>query len=400
MVVDAARRLTIELVAKLQDDPLAYRVRVEWNQPDPSDPAGKFDLSITPWSTQTWESIDIWIDSPRNQFGTFEFHDPGRPDVPVLNGDRPWVNHPNKIFGRVRNTGGAAVSDVYVSFYVTSPPGIGDNGSWATLGTRHLPTLGAADPAMTGSGTATVDFDWVPVSDRHTCLRVEVMPQSGEISSGNNLAQENVAVFDSAGGSSHQPVLLEAEVRSPFVVWRRVDIVVRDLPAGWHCTVDHSWLWVPPKGAKAVSALIWTDIGTPAADRHPEIPSEARVRVEGWTDFYEHRYLPIGGILAAVKATRHVECQVATDVDGDRLVLNGCLTPPLAGVPITIEITDLAGRIGHIHLATREDGCFDIGDAIGGAPRLPAGTFTVQVFVTAGGDAAETDCEPVTVRVR
>jgi hypothetical protein len=366
----------------------------------PSDPAGKFDLSITPWSTQTWESIDIWVDSPRNQLGTFEYHQPGKPAEPVLNGDRPWVNHPNKIVGRVRNTGGVAVADVFVSFYVTSPPGIGDNGNWATLGTRHLPTITAADPATPGSGIALVEFDWVPASDKHTCLRVEVMPKQGEISPGNNLAQENVAVFDSAGGSSHQPVLLEAEVRSPFVVWRRVDMVVRDLPAGWHCAVDHSWLWVPPKGAKAVSALIWTDIGTPAADRYPKIPTQAQVRVEGWTDFYEHRYLPIGGILAAVKATRRVDCQSVADVEGDRLLLNGCLTPKLAGVPITIEVTDAAGHSDHIYVATRKDGCFDVGDAVGGAPRLPPGTFTVQVFVTAGGDAAETECKPVTVHVR
>jgi hypothetical protein len=400
VVVDAARRLKIELVSKLQDNPLVYRVRVEWNQPDPSDPAGKFDLSITEWSTQTWESIDIWVDSPRNQLGTFEYHQPGKPTQPVLNGDRPWINHVNKIIARVRNTGGAAVADVFVSFYVTSPPGIGDNGNWATLGTRHLPTLGAADPSTPGSGTAVVDFDWVPASDKHTCLRVEILPKPGEIGPDNNLAQENVAVFDSAGGSSHQPVLLEAEVRSPFVVWRRVDTLVRDLPPGWHCAVDHAWLWLPPKGTKPVSALIWTDIGTPAADRYPRIPTQAHVRVEGWTDFYEHCYLPIGGILAAVKATRHVVCQSTADVEGDRLLLNGCLTPPLAGVPITIEVTDAAGQSDHIYLATRKDGCFNVDDAVGGAPRLPAGTYTVQVFVTAGGDAAETECEAVTVRVR
>jgi hypothetical protein len=124
------------------------------------------------------------------------------------------------------------------------------------------------------------------------------------------------------------------------------------------------------------------------------------VRVEGWTDFYEHRYLPIGGILAAVKATRRVECQSAVDVEGDRLLVNGCLKPPLGGVPITIEVTDAAGKSDHIYLATRKDGCFYVDDAVGGAPRLPAGTYTVQVFVTAGGDAAETECEPVTVRVR
>jgi hypothetical protein len=68
------------------------------------------------------------------------------------------------------------------------------------------------------------------------------------------------------------------------------------------------------------------------------------VRVEGWTDFYDHRSLPIGGILAAVKATRPVECHSAVDVAGDPLLVNGCLDPPLTGVPITIEVTDAKGR--------------------------------------------------------
>jgi hypothetical protein len=397
-VVDAARRLTIEVVSKLQTNPLAYRVRVEWNQPDPTDPNGKFDLSLTPWN-EKWETVDIWVDSPRNGIGTFEFHEQGKPTKPVLNGDRPWVNRVNKINARIRNTGGAAVSDVYVTFYVNSPPGIGDNGSWGTLGTRHLPTVPARDPAIPDSGSVTVDFDWTPVSDKHTCIKVAVLPKPGEIETGNNSAQENVAHFDSAGSSSHQPVLLEAEVRSPFVVWRRVDMVVRGLPAGWHCAVDHAWLWLPPQGTKAVSAVIWTDLGTPAADRHPKIPRRAEARVEGWTDF-DHRYLPIGGILAVVNANRRVHCDAAVDMERDQLLVNGCLSPPLDHVPITIEITDSTGRREHIVLATDKNGCYDTRQMAGGAPSLKPGTYTIQVFVTAGGEAAETECPPVTVHVR
>ena len=398
-VVDAARRLTIEVMSKPQDRPLIYRVRVEWNQPDPADPNAKFDLSITPWSTATWETVDIWVDSPRNSQNVYEFHEPGQPSKPILNGDRPWVHRTNKIFAKIRNTGGVAVSDAYVTFYVNSPPGIGDNGSWGTLGTRHLPTIPARDPAVPDSGTVVVDFDWIPALDKHTCLKVAVLPKAGEIEAGNNSAQENVAAFDSAGGSSHQPVVLEAEVRSPFVVWRRVDVIVRGLPAGWHAAVDHAWVWVPPGGTKPISAAIWTDIGTPLADRYPRIPTIAHPRVEGWTDF-DHRYLPIGGILAIVKATRRVDVDCQVTVDNDQLFVSGCLRPPLQRVPITVEITDGKGRRQYVMLSTDATGCFDLQKGHAGSVVLPKGTYTIQVFVTAGGEAAQTECDPVTIEIR
>ena len=122
--VDAARNLIIRHDGVAQDQPQIARVRVQWNQPVPGDPNGQFDMSITPWDTTTWETVDVWVDSPRNNsVGTviYENHQPGQPGQPILNGDRPWVHHPNKIFARIRNTGPVAVPDVYVTCYVTSP---------------------------------------------------------------------------------------------------------------------------------------------------------------------------------------------------------------------------------------------------------------------------------------
>jgi hypothetical protein len=53
----------------------------------------------------------------------------------------------------------------------------------------------------------------------------------GEINTDNNFAQENVASFDSDSASSHRPVILEAEVRSPFSVLRKVDLARTQAPA-------------------------------------------------------------------------------------------------------------------------------------------------------------------------
>ncbi|MCJ7797299.1 MAG: hypothetical protein MUQ56_11135, partial [Thermoleophilia bacterium] len=390
---DAARRIEITVESLVQNSPLVYRVRLRWNQPDVSDPTGKYDPWITPWVTGKWETTDIWVDSPRNGYGVFESFEPGKPTEPTMNGDRPWVGRINRIGARIRNSGVADAKNLQVSFYVNSPPGIGDNGSWFTLGTKSIPSIPA-------NGTRVVSHDWVPAIGQHTCLRVEIMPMpNSEINIGNNMAQENVFTFDSAGASSHRPVVVEAAVRSPFTVWKRVDLVAHGLPDGWHVVVDHAWVWLPPKGSKTVHAVIWTDLNTPrGGDR--KIPPLAEVSIAGWTDF-AHPYLPIGGILARVKATKRVRPRCDVDVRGNKLQVRGCIVPPLAGVPITLEIVDTAGVRRYLHLATDESGCFAVrpNQEARGKTWLGKGTYTVQVFVTAGGEAAETECEPVQVQV-
>jgi len=388
---DAARQIEITVEQLVQNTPCVYRVRLRWNQPVV--PNGKYDAWITPWVTGKWESEDIWVDSLRNGYGVFESFAPGKPGEATMNGDRPWVGRINLIGARIHNSGPADATNLQVSFYVNSPPGIGDNGSWFTLGTRPIPSIPA-------NGTFIVNHSWVPTVGQHSCLRVEIMPQpNNESIVGNNMAQENVFTFDSAGGSSHQPVVVEAAVRSPFMVWKRVDLFANGLPDGWHAVVDHAWMWLPPKGSRPVRAVIWTDLNTPrGGDR--KIPPLAEVSIEGWTDF-DHPYLPIGGVLARVKATKRVLPQCDVQVLAGELIVRGCIKPPLAGVPITIEIVDANGARRYLHLATDESGCFTLSpmpEGRGGV-RLGRGTYTVQVFVTAGGEAAETECEPVQVHV-
>ena len=319
--VDAARLLRIEAAAVVQANPLVYRVIVHWNEEPPPDPNGKFDLRITPWSETTWETTDIWINSLRNDNGStriYDSHEPGDDPRPTLNGDKPWVKRKNSIFARIHNTGVQAVSNVYATCYVNSPPGIGDNGSWQTLKSTMV-------PSMPANSDAVVEFEWAPAVDKHTCVSVAVMPQAGKIPKlRNNRAQENVANFDSAGSSSHEPVVLEAEVRSPFSVWRRVDLRVMGLPVGWHAVVDKQWVWVEPKGSVPVSVVIWTDLHLPRA-RHDRIPDEAHARVEGWTNFAEHRYVPIGGILAKVRANKRTLIRFEAMPGTGKIVVVGAL---------------------------------------------------------------------------
>ena len=396
-VVDAARGLSVHVDELLQNRPAVYRVRVKWNQFIPGDPNGKFDLTITPWNTDEWDTPDIWIDSLRNNSGATpiytQFAD-GDNTRPRLNGDRPWVKHDNTIMARIRNTGPQAATDVFVSIYTTTPPGIGDNGNWALLETVPLSTV-------PGRGEVIVPVRWQPDADAHTCIKVAIYPQVGEIETNNNSTQENVFSFDSPGASSHDPVLIDAMVRSPFTIWKRVDAVVRGLPYGWHAVIDHSWVWTGPKGERAVKAVVWTDFNAPysftpgALLRHEHIVAEAKARIEGWTTF-DDRYLPIGGILADIKATRKVRFnwEVAGTPRG-AITGHGCLQPPLVGVPITVEVIDRLGARMLVYAVTNAQGCIDLNAELGLVP----GAYQVQAFITAGAQAAETETLPTIVQV-
>ena len=379
--VDAARLLRIEAAAVISADPLVYRVVVHWNEEPPPDPNGKFDLRITPWSTETWETPDIWINSPLNDNGPvplYDSHEPGDETRPTLNGDKPWIHHKNTIFARISNTGVQGVSDVYVTAYVTSPPGIGDNGSWQTLKSVKVPSIAA-------NAVQIVEFVWQPELDKHTCISVAVMPQQGEIEPRNNRAQENVANFDSRGSSSHEPVVLEAEVRSPFSVWRRVDLIVRGLPVGWHAVVDKQWVWVEPKGVVAVSAVIWTDLDSPRR-RHDRIPPEAHARVEGWTDFSTHQYIPIGGILAKVRANKRSSlARFEVIPEPSRIRVIALLVPAAAGVPGVVEITDAAGAPALHPVMT------DASGVIQGTFKVAPGRYDVQVFTSSTLQVAQAE---------
>lgn len=383
-VVDASRDLVITVVALVQADPLTFRVRVQWNQPIPDDPNGTFDLAITPWDTKTWETPDIWIDSiRRNAAGVYEFND-GDPSKPILSGDRPWVKHENTIYARVKNTGPQKAEDIYVSCYITKPPGIGDNGAeWQILDTQHVTEIAPF-------GETIAKFTWVPAVSAHTCISVAILPKLGEITGGNNRAQENIAVFDSPSGSSHQPVVLEAEVRNPFTIGKRVDLIVKNLPDHWHAVVERSHVWLGGKGSAAVRAVIWTDLQSFGleGERGERL---ARPTVEGWT-FDGHHYRPIGGILAPIRAVPGVAIDFTLDHGGGAIYVQGQLTPPARQVPMSAEIRDEAGRTTMLYATSGNAGEFNMATPNIGVALEP-GRYTVQVFTGGSEHAAETESD-------
>lgn len=169
------------------------------------------DMYIVPWLTppmQTYESVDIWVDSRCNGWGIYRY--PRRDDGTLTgSGDDPCANHQNRIYATVRNVGETMANNVRVTFKVTNPLGVGvrNPDHWTTVGTATLtrfPALGSLAPGA----SATVYVKWTPRVtltpeqieamrfNFHSCIQVIIEPVTGETASGNNLAQENINVFE------------------------------------------------------------------------------------------------------------------------------------------------------------------------------------------------------------
>lgn len=191
-----------------------YEVRIAYDQEMSFQP----DVMLYPWTSppgNTWETTDIWVDSPVNGYGTYRYgiwNDLDGNPVPRGNGDDPALGLVNRLYARVRNIGGAPASDVVVNFEITDPPGLGIAGAlgWAPLGevkSATFPDLANIDPgefvdvylewtpnfAPPADGTDAGSFAY------HTCLRVTLDHVVNETVFGNqdgDMEQENIFYFE------------------------------------------------------------------------------------------------------------------------------------------------------------------------------------------------------------
>lgn len=197
-----------------------YSVTVRYN----SDFSHQPDIMINPWTSppgNTWETTDIWIDSPVNGYGTFRYgtwSDLAGGTVPVGNGDDPAIGQVNRFYVRVRNVGFATASNIVVHIERTDPPGLGINGAagWVPINgtvansmitSADFPTLASLAPGA----TADVYLNWTPnftitpeqqaagVFGFHTCVRVKMDHVAGETVFANqdgDREQENISYFE------------------------------------------------------------------------------------------------------------------------------------------------------------------------------------------------------------
>ncbi|MCO6450206.1 MAG: hypothetical protein J5I90_05400 [Caldilineales bacterium] len=217
--------IQIFVTQQVGDDDYCITVRYDKraNQPD---------VALAPWTSppgNTWETTDIWVDSPLNGFGTYRYgmwNDLSGNSVPRGNGDDPAVGQANRLYARVRNVGTSPATDVVVRFEITDPLGVGIAGSngWVSLGStdkNDFPGLANIAPGA----FVDVYIEWTPnialteeqlAEGRfhfHSCVRVKLDAVSGETVLGNqdgDREQENISYFQAApadGGPVFEDVI-------------------------------------------------------------------------------------------------------------------------------------------------------------------------------------------------
>jgi hypothetical protein len=414
-VDDPARALRITVVDDaVQARPLVCRVRVEWAQTVVDDPDGSFDLRVEPWDA-SYQTPDIWVD--RAPFGAFDqgSDSEGRPRG---NGDRPRPGELNRIKGRVHVSGAMGASVVKATCYAVFPPGVGDNGNWAPLGTQTIASISQ-------NGFADIEQNWVPVLGRHTCLKLYASAQPGEISGGNNGAQENVFDFEAAANSPATPVTIPTAVRNPLEQRALVRVGVKNVPRGYRVHFPHAWVWLDPKAEKSLELTVIPlhdhTLYLGSSDQGRKYPATAQVRLEGllarsYDTPMEHsaeppgsRFFPIGGLLGRVHVRQKVDLRLELMRVGHEperareIAVMGGIKPAFEKQRVRVVCTDPNGRLRVLQVFTAPDGTFRAVFDLAFEPSLESdrrlwrkatqrvpGAYRVQAFVVAATRAAET----------
>ena len=408
--VDPARDLTITV---LDDDvvarPLVCRVRVEWARNITGDPSGTFDLSIAPWDTSSYTSPDIWVD--RKIFGTFDqpLDSQGRPQ---LNGDKPKPKEINKIFARVSCSGVTDATNVKVTYYTVEPPGVGDNGNWAPLITRTVGHIAAG-------AFVDVTADWVSRVGRHTCLKVFVSQQLGEISGGNNSAQENVFDFEAPAFSPPAPVVTTVAVRNPLDEASVVAIDITGVPRGYAVHFPHAWVNLEAREERQFDLVVIPTLDISAyVGGNNEVPALAPVVVHGSVprqydepmsggDPPASTVRPIGGILSRVRPVRATEVEITSDPDHSSATvagIAGTVRRAVRGDRVRVVVRDERGQ--ELVQETRTDGTgafvvrLDLSELAvlaGRDPRDVAGTYVARAHTFAASTVSEAESRTLTI---
>lgn len=391
---DPARNIRISVVDdNVQSRPQVCRVRVEWARAPVGDPSGKFDLSIEPWDTGA-NSPDIWVD--RDPFGTFDnpSDSAGRP---TGNGDRPWLVHLNRFYTRVHVSGILGASNVKVTYYASFPPNVGDNGNWSPIGVQ---TIASIPP----SGFVDVFQNWVPIANQHTCLKAFISSQNGEISPGNNSAQENIASFQAAGASPVEPIFIRTAIRNPLDDRAAVHVALRGVPRGWAAQIPHAWVWLNGREEKLIDVLVWPVVDVNEyrfGSSEGKLPGMAPIQLVGYVerDYQEitqstgtvagSRFFNIGAVFYPVDVRRKATIDIKGLDPGDKVVfVNGYVAPPHRDQRVLLDVTLPDGKT-HNTLETKTGASGGFNAPVGlldRAGNLQPGTYRIQASIFSADD--------------
>ena len=414
IAIDPARALKITVLNdNIAANPLVCRVKVEWAQTISNDPAGQFDLRIDPWDGN-YQTPDIWID--RNPFGAFDqsLDAQGRPRG---NGDKPRPQEINHFYTRVHNDGVIPVSNVNVTFYAISPPGVGDNGNWAPITTRVIANINQNDKS-------DIFANWVPAVGQHTCLKIFIQPQLGEISGGNNSAQENVFEFEAPAASVPEAVYIPVAVRNPLKERTIVHLSVNGVKYGYVAQFPNAWVWLDALEERNLILTVVPILDYPVYKRNEKTTDYAtNINLTGYvpreyqeeikiTKFPASKLLKIGGIYSKVKPKKKATLKIWQEInekDKMTIVVCGKLSELIANQNIRVDIsspimetmyvgakTDAAGsfmvRINFNPIFKKLLAAKKVQDQKDFAMRIKA---VVQAFVISASDVAETSSNSI-----
>jgi hypothetical protein len=398
---DPARALRITVVNDaVQARPLVCRVRLEWAQTIADDPNGAFDLRVEPWDSN-WQSPDIWVD--RQPFGTFD-NPLDSQNRPTGNGDQPRVNQGNQFTARVHVSGAMGASNVKLTFYAVTPPGVGDNGNWSPIAVRTIGTIAQ-------NGFVDSFCTWVPVVGKHTCLKVFASQQLGEISGGNNGAQENVFDFQAAGSSPADPVFIRTAIRNPLDEPRAVHLSTRGLPLGWAAQIPNAWVWLDGKGEREVDVLVWplADVNAYdlASNKEKRLPATAPFQVKGniersYTEVMNgslvppgSRFFPIGGTFyrTHVRRRANIRLEVKADEGKNTAQAIGAVGPGTAKQRVLVDVMFPDGKTRRsVETRTKVGGQFTARlNLLDDHGKLQSGVYRVQAFIFAASELADAE---------
>jgi hypothetical protein len=338
-------------------DDANYEVRVSYDQtPRP-------DMMVSPWRSppgNTWESTDIWVDSPVNGYGTFRYgtrQSNFGDTVPVGNGDNPTVGQQNRLTARVRNLGITTATDVVVNFDRTDPEGRGIAGSngFITLGSvskTQFPGLASIAPGAFVDVYVNYTPAFTPTPAQiaagnfyfHTCVRVRINAVTNETVLGNQDGdgeQENIDYFQATtpGPPSSAPTYKSSfRLRNDDALQPKHFRLTYDpqVPAGWQVTVNGGQLdldltpgeirtipvTIDPGGASSPPAgtIYWVDIDARYEREltNPTLPPGLQKHLE---------FRPLGGVRIESRVVRpvKVKCQATRTSTGTVRVV-GVLT--------------------------------------------------------------------------
>lgn len=349
--------------------PQVCLVRARWGHP-----GSWFDLEIRRWENPPpWQSDDIWIDSEENGWDTYEHHDaaanPDIPGHPILNGDRPWVRHENRVYARVWNHGDIPVNNVRVDFTIAVPPG---QSPGVPFDTDYVD--------IPAGGWAVAKGRWAPLdvpADEHACIGVTVEYQPwdlaanvvGERNADNNSAQENIGDFYVERASPYRDVVAPFQFANPLPDRVEMKLAARGLTPGWTLTVQPYHFWLEPGEMVEGEATLHADDTVPSEDPQegrpaPLISLDALVQTGcSW--------VPIGGFTMCAHAVRRSTLEAVVDPAGDGIHVTAHASTadgPISGANVAIRLIGSEGQTLTVIRSTTDQH----GHAHGFVPTEPA----------------------------